>query len=124
MERTCDVCGTVGGCFRPGKFEGNACYEQASRLYDIVLDGGADDECGSVAEDGVCYALVLDVENEATTFGARHALVVEDDRGFVSVETFETSTEARAEFLLCEQRIESAREEAEREHEREHDGDE
>ena len=80
---------------RPGKFEASG--EMGERLYELLLDG-ADEEAGSVSEVGWFAALLLDTGLSC----APHAILMEDDAGFVFYESFDDAEAARAAFAEYE----------------------
>lgn len=78
---------------RPGKFESSG--EIGKQLYEIVGDGGVDDEAGDVNGPGDhWYGLLL----ETGIPGAEHAVVSESNQGFFEYTAFEKPEDARAEF--------------------------
>jgi len=68
--------------------------ETGEMLNEIAMDGFADQECGSVTEDGIWSALILE----------HKAIIQEDDHGFFDYKIFNTEQESREEF----DRIESS----------------
>ena len=58
-------------------------------LNEITLNGFADDECGSVTENGLWSALLLDTEIPR----AKYAILQEDDQGFVYSQAFDTESD-------------------------------
>jgi len=71
----------------PGKFE--ACGPVGEYLYDLVGEGGQDEEIGSVDELG-WYGLFTDTGLKC----APHAILREDSQGFVEVERIDDRQEA------------------------------
>jgi hypothetical protein len=65
----------------PGKFEGEG--PMTEYFYDLALDGEFDEEAGSVEWGGRC-----------ARFGKR--VLLEDDRGFVTLRKFSSPREAKA----------------------------
>jgi hypothetical protein len=74
---------------RPGKFEGIPEEIPAEELYEIVLNGGAVDEIGSVDELG-WYGLV--------EYKGRWYIVSEDAQGFFDADEFDSEREARKQW--------------------------
>jgi hypothetical protein len=66
----------------PGKFEGCEDLETAERLYAITLDGGCDEEDGSVDEGGWIGLI-------------GEAIVTEDSQGFFTYTLFDSEAAAR-----------------------------
>ena len=64
-------------------------------LNEIALDGFADDECGSVTENGIWLALILE----------HKAIIQEDNQGFFNYEIFETEQKAQQTFDNLAQHI-------------------
>lgn len=64
-------------------------------LNEIAMDGFADDECGSVTENGIWLALILE----------HRAIIQEDSQGFFSYEIFETEEEAQKTFDFLAQHV-------------------
>ena len=58
-------------------------------LNEISLNGFADDECGSVTENGLWNALLLDTDIPR----AKYAILQEDDQGFVYSQAFDTESD-------------------------------
>lgn len=99
----CKICGTE--CFRPGKFEGNSCQTRAEAIWEISAQG-CDDETGDVSEVGVWFGLLNDLSDcENDVFGAKAAVVSEDDQGFVIVAVFGSSSEAVKAFEESEEDV-------------------
>lgn len=79
----------------PGKFEGQ--LQLTERLYEMLLEGGADDEMGSVDQNGEAYSLFLGLTSKEVGghIGTiRAAILCEDSQGFVSGRYFDTDAEA------------------------------
>ena len=82
----------------PGKFSD----ETAAKLYEMSLDGGPDEETGSVQEQG-WFGLMV----STGLAGAEHAILEEDSQGFVSYSTFDSEEAARAKFAELEAELET-----------------
>ena len=76
----------------PGKFESSGAIGE--KLHQMSLEGGPDEECGSHETGGSWYGLMTDTGIK----GAPHAILTEDNQGFVDFEAFKTAEEARAAF--------------------------
>lgn len=79
----------------PGKFEGQ--LQLAEKLYELTLEGGADDSMGSVDENGEAYDLFLRLTSKELGghIGTiRAAILCEDEQGFVTGRYFDTNDEA------------------------------
>jgi hypothetical protein len=74
----------------PGKFEGNADEALAERLYDVTMDGGQDDEIGTVDELG-WYGLILGFEGKSY-------VVEQDTYGFFGYTEYDSPEAARTAF--------------------------
>lgn len=85
----------------PGKFEGGLAIDEYA--YALSLEG-CDDECGSVAENGVWYGMLTGIGEPAATaridleltpdecaylVNCAGCIVSENDQGFVSVEWYD-----------------------------------
>lgn len=70
----------------PGKFEGNVDEELAERLYDATLEGGCDEEIGSVHELG-WYGRFID------RVGQYYYILFEDSDGFFEYFQFDSLVE-------------------------------
>ena len=66
--------------------------ETAEKLNAIALDGMMEDQRGSVTEDGLWQALLIDTDIS----GAPNAILQEDSQGFVDYVTYESKEEARS----------------------------
>jgi len=88
----------------PGKFEGNADEALAERLYDVTMDGGQDDEIGTVDELG-WYGLILDFEGKSY-------VVEQDTYGFFTYSEFDSADAARTAFGQVEKSYAEIEEEA------------
>ena len=64
------------------------------QLNAIALDGFADEEFGSVSENGIWTALLIGTEIK----DAEHAIMFEDDQGFVWSHIYKTEKDARSDF--------------------------
>ena len=64
-------------------------------LNEIAMDGFADDECGSVTENGIWLGLILE----------HKAIIQEDSQGFFDYEIFETEEETQQVFDNLAQNI-------------------
>lgn len=106
--------------YGPGKFD----TILDSYVYAVSLDGGCDDECGSVDETGRWYGLMRDgstifqdhdplleplnaAEQDQLT-AAAGVILSADSQGFVSVEYFDTSDALNAAWDECERETASA----------------
>jgi hypothetical protein len=96
-KEICDICKMW--CQLPGKFEGNtSCQKRAEAIYEVARDG-CDAETGSVTEDGVWFGLLNDLSDvENDVYGAKAAVIMEDDEGFVTVAVYDSAEEATAAF--------------------------
>jgi len=88
-----------GGIVRPGKFEGTPDQDLGERLYDSSLEGGTDDQVGSVGDLG-WYGLFTDFEG-------RHFIVNEDENGFFGYEEFDSAEDANRTFAQIEDQYDS-----------------
>ena len=64
-------------------------------LNEIAMNGFADDECGSVTENGIWLGLILE----------HKAIIQEDSQGFFDYEIFETEEETQQVFDNLAQNI-------------------
>jgi hypothetical protein len=80
-----------------GKFAGCADADVAEALYDMTLEGGANEEIGSVQELG-WYGLLIDTGVQ----GVPHAIVNEDSDGFFTYQEFQTEDAARRRWSRIE----------------------
>jgi hypothetical protein len=79
----------------PGKFEGE--LNLTERLYEMSLEFGQTDDCGSVEDIGWhCLFTELDKADLGDLDGVVAAILSEDSQGFVSATYFETEADARA----------------------------
>lgn len=78
----------------PGKFEASGYVGE--KLYEMSLDGGADEECGD--SDWGWYGLML----KTGIRGASNVILSIDSNGFVDYETFPTASAARAAYRKIE----------------------
>jgi hypothetical protein len=102
----------------PGKFNN----ELDRLIYELTLDGGHDEECGSVDDIGYWAALIYDGDElaDALDFDGsasrtpnqryladlrRSAGVIlsEDDQGFVAVQMFDTKAQLEKEWKACQE---------------------
>lgn len=74
----------------PGKFEGAIDEQIAEELYDLSLEGGADEEMGDVQEVGHFFMLFTDMEE----YGGKSFILCEDNFGFVDYDEFDTAEAA------------------------------
>ena len=70
--------------------------ETGEMLNRIAMEGFADEECGSVSEDGIWSALILDYK----------AIIQEDEQGFFDYKIFNTEQESQEEFNKIESSLE------------------
>ena len=64
-------------------------------LNEIAMNGFADDECGSVTENGICLGLILE----------HKAIIEENEQGFFDYEIFETEEQTQKTFDNLAQQI-------------------
>jgi hypothetical protein len=105
--------------YGPGKF--NTILD--AYVYELTLQGGCDDETGSVQENGEWYGLMRNgrtifqdhdplletlnaAEQELLTESAG-VIVTEDDQGFVSVNYYATAAELNAAWAEVESELEA-----------------
>jgi hypothetical protein len=68
--------------------------EVTEQLNEITLNGFANEEFGSVTENGLWTGLLVDTEID----NAPHAVLFEDEQGFVWSHIYKTEHEARSDF--------------------------
>lgn len=88
----CKKCGPGG---EPGKFESSG--DIGKKLYEMVGEGGQDDELGDVQDFG-WYGLITDTGIK----DASHVIVHEDSQGFFDYTSYDTEREARADWAKLE----------------------
>ena len=74
----------------PGKFEACANEDLARELFDITLDGFANDDFGDVEENGA-FSLILD-------FNGRSYITMEDSQGLFKYWEYDSAEDAEREF--------------------------
>jgi hypothetical protein len=72
--------------YGPGKFN----TLRDVYFYNIANDGGCDDECGSVPENGMWYGLIYGPFEHPRLKDVTGVILIEDDQGFVNTVCYES----------------------------------